>query len=218
MAYGSVQLILLCTIILCFDRGLISRSNSELANSDLHKTLTQSWYGGGYAAHLRWISPYHGTPRSRLASLWLLKKLLPSGGAAQRETTASITDDLPLECTSLWTLNLTEFYRMNTSNTDGDLGVLDAAQTWFRVTGAAGTQVSYNCSQCATFNKHGYWTDVQMPLEIAETKQILFYQSCNKTLSNTYHGTVTRCTEERDGLVYRFDGQMRKDGIICGMK
>ena len=200
MAYGSVQLILLCTIIICFDRGLISRSNGELANSVLHKTLTQSWHGGGYAAHLRWILPYHGTPRSRLASLWLLKKLLPSGGAAQRETTALITDDLPLECTSLWTLNLTEFYRMNTSNTDGDLGVLDAAQTWFRVTGAAGSQVSNNCSQ------------------IAETKQILFYQSCNKTLSNTYHGTVTRCTEERDGLVYRFDSQMRKDGIICGMK
>lgn len=143
--------------------------------------------------------------------------ILPAYFSNRQKSAITSNEDLPTECTSLWTLNLTEFYRVNTSNTAGDLGVLDAARTWFRFTGAAGSQVSNNCSQCATFTKTGFWTDINLSIEIAETKQILFYQSCNKSLSNTFHGTVTRCSEDKYGLVYRFDDQMRKDGIICGM-
>ena len=127
--------------------------------------------------------------------------------------------DMPIQCTSIWTLNLTVSFRMNSSisaKQQGDLGLLDGAQTWFRFQGAAGTQLSNNCSQCAAFGNNGYWSNSSMPGEIAETKRILIYQGCIDALSNIYHGTVTRCQDE--GLVYRLEDNMRIDGILCGRK
>lgn len=137
-----------------------------------------------------------------------------------KETSSPVLK-LPIQCTSFWTLNLTESYRVNSSissKQQGDLNLLDGAKTWFRFSGSAGSHLSSNCSECAAFGNNGYWSNSSMPIEVGETARILFYQGCVMALSNIYHGTATRCQEGDAGLVYLLEDQMRIDGIICGMK
>lgn len=153
---------------------------------------------------------------------------------SSRKHKSSVTDPhpkLPSQCTSAWTLNLTESKRQyfsSYSELQQDYKFLDSGRVWFRFLHTAGNRlaascppvyvgVSYGCGRY-TGEEYAYWSNSTMPQEVGESTEIVFFYGCDPQPVDIYRGTATRCTESYDGLVYRFEDVMRKHpGIICGM-
>mgnify|MGYP001795396270 CR=1 FL=1 len=140
-------------------------------------------------------------------------------------TTTSIL--LPPQCTSSATLNLTESWRNNYSETDlknSDAKILLPGLTWFRFTGAAGNLLKNSCppSGYSCGSAGGYWSDSPLPTQIGETVNITFHEklgirSCDDN-NGAQRGRATRCSADRGGVVYIMDVAVDSENdVVCGM-
>ena len=126
-----------------------------------------------------------------------------------------------------YTLNLTESWRNNYSDTDlryDDIKILLPGVTWIRFTGAAGNLLRNSCPpsgySCGSIG--GYWSDSPLPTRVGETVNITFYEkwiagSCDDN-SGAQTGRATRCSADRGGVVYIMDVAVdTEDDAVCGM-
>ena len=140
---------------------------------------------------------------------------------------ATTSIPLPVQCTSSATLNLTESWRNNYSDTDlryDDIKILLPGVTWIRFTGAAGNLLRNSCPpsgySCGSIG--GYWSDSPLPTRVGETVNITFYEkwiagSCDDN-SGAQTGRATRCSADRGGDVYIMDVAVdTEDDAVCGM-
>ena len=134
---------------------------------------------------------------------------------------------VPSQCLSSTTQNLTESWRNNHQNKDGiysDREALDKGRRWFRFVGAAGRKLRDNCPMYYNCGSTGaFWSDDVMPKRAGETKSFQMYESWshkedpNLCRMHTYKATVTRCSANGD-YVYRLDGEMSGGpDTVCGM-
>ena len=116
-----------------------------------------------------------------------VEAMINSEGDA-RPSSGSPTVHLPLKCTSLWTLNLTEAYRIQRADANSllshpsDKGHLGAGRVWFRFQGAAGNQLATTCPKKYNYSTRtygcgwhsfssSYWSNSTMPDRIGQTNQ-----------------------------------------------
>ena len=131
--------------------------------------------------------------------------------------------ELPAQCTSMRTLNLTESGRSQRYIGDltYDSKFLDGGRVWFRFRGSAGIKLADSCEACGktTYNQYSYWSNSSMPTQLGETMSILFYYGCKPLPKDIFFGSATKCNENfDDGLVYQFEDEMSVSyGTICGM-
>ena len=154
-----------------------------------------------------------------------------NGESVSPHESISIPSVLPPQCSSDWTLNLTEGFRNRTryqSELMKDNHFLDSGRYWFRFQGSAGTQLAnlcpsrgypypYGCGWYTGSTNYAYWSNSTMPKTVGETTQIRFYYGCNPNNYDVYRGLATRCTDDIGGLVYNFVDSMRQTmGVVCG--
>ena len=145
--------------------------------------------------------------------------------------------DLPTQCTSPWTLNLTESFRIIRSSDSSDLKrdylYLDSGRFWFRFQGKAGNRLADVCPKndyppggCG-WNGYGYrwsgtsysyWSNSSMPDTPGKTIQIVLYKGREPKTSDIYRGLATRCTLDDNGLVYKIVDEISTYAVVCGME
>ena len=154
-----------------------------------------------------------------------------NGESVQPHKSISILSVLPPQCSSDWTLNLTESFRYQSRSQSlgTDYHFLDSGRYWFRFQGSAGTQLASSCPSrnyqygrdygCGWYQSisYAYWSNSTVPKTVGETKQIQFYHGCNPDNYDVYRVLATRCTDDIGGLVYNFVDSMRQNmGVVCG--
>ena len=158
-----------------------------------------------------------------------------SSTPADDKRTSNGMKDLPTQCTSPWTLNLTESFRIIRSSDSSDLQrdylYLDSGRFWFRFQGKAGNRLADVCPKndhppggCG-WNRYGlystsysYWSNSSMPDTPGKTNQIVLYKGCEPKLSDIYRGLATRCSLDDNGLVYHIVDKISTYAVVCGME
>ena len=160
-----------------------------------------------------------------------VEAMISSEGDA-RPTSGSPKVHLPQQCTSPWTLNLTEAYRIQHTDRSGsipsDEGHLGAGRVWFRFQGAAGNQLAttcpkkynystrtYGCGWYSTFSA-SYWSNSTMPDRVGQTNQIVLYRGPTPMPKDVYRGLATRCSENKTDLVYKIVDVISSSAVVCG--
>ncbi|XP_067939040.1 pancreatic secretory granule membrane major glycoprotein GP2-like [Watersipora subatra] len=95
-----------------------------------------------------------------------------------------------------------------------------AGQPWFRFTGDAGSRLLNTCpfsnGSCGTHV--ALWTDANMPDEVGSLVVLDIYGSwagnCKDYISTIY---AMRCSQERNDLIYKYDGDDSCARGFCGM-
>ena len=139
-----------------------------------------------------------------------------------------LSAEIPPQCISPNTVNLTEFWRNDYNFTAGgtlsnsDWDRLIAGTTWFRFTGAAGNLMKKTCphSNSCGSTSGAYYSTSPLPENLYETVEIVFSESIGSSDCDNNRGAdkgrATRCSMDRGGVVYTFD-VWRDSGTVCGM-
>lgn len=151
----------------------------------------------------------------------------PTKATTLRQKTTIKSSSNP--CTSPSTVNLTEIWRNDYKHILGkefrhDDTKLLTETTWFRFTGAAGSQLKNSCPLWYSCGAGAaYWTDATtMPKKVGEILKINVYESWAKGFPSEeckrrkFVSTVMRCSSNK--FVYRMDtGLSGGADTVCGM-
>ena len=153
----------------------------------------------------------------------------PTSTTTFTQTTTTYYDTLPSECISSSTRTLADSWRKNSprvSPYNTDLGTLDGGRAWFRFWGAAGSLLKNTCPTQRSCGSDGaFWSDSPLPTRVGETINITFYESyhyssvyADSCRVLNFRGRATRCSEDREGVVYIMDDDMSGGAdTFCGM-
>lgn len=141
-------------------------------------------------------------------------------------TTTSNIISQPAEC--LTAINFTETWRLDhngsfLTNKDREFNcdtksLISQGRPWFRFSGGAGSRLLTKCVpaySCGTVG--GMWSDDADPTTVGVSQSInLFVSAADICKYDTYKGSVLRCSDSPDDLIYKYEGRGLCVSGFCG--